>query len=109
MNEPLFLNLYDVESREPVPGADVRFVHSDNMTLAYWHFEPGTPLPDHNHPHEQVTNVIEGVYELTIEGETTRIEAGSVVIIPPHASHSGKSITECRVIDVFYPVREDYR
>jgi quercetin dioxygenase-like cupin family protein len=32
-----------------------------------------------------------------------------VVIIPPHAVHSGKAMAKSRVIDVFYPIREDYR
>jgi len=79
------------------------------MTLAYWSFEPEVLVPDHAHPHEQVTNIVEGVFDLTVEGETHRLEAGSVFVIPPNASHSGKSITECCLIDVFYPVREDYR
>lgn len=99
----------EIEKRELIPGAAVGFVHSENMTLAYWDFDAGVPLPEHSHPHEQVTNVIEGVFELTVEGETKRLEAGSVVVIPPHAVHSGRSVTRCRVIDAFYPVREDYR
>jgi quercetin dioxygenase-like cupin family protein len=43
------------------------------------------------------------------EIEEKRLGPGSVVIIPPHAVHSGKSVTRSRVIDVFYPIREDYR
>jgi len=30
-------------------------------------------------------------------------------VIPGGVPHAGKSITESRVIDVFHPVREDYR
>ncbi|MGD2144965.1 MAG: cupin domain-containing protein [Anaerolineae bacterium] len=99
----------EIETRELIPGADVGFVHTENMTLAYWDFDPGVPLPEHSHTHEQVTNIIEGVFELTVGGETRQLEAGSVVVIPPNATHCGRSVTECRVIDVFYPVREDYR
>jgi quercetin dioxygenase-like cupin family protein len=50
-----------------------------------------------------------GSFELTIDGETLELEAGSVVIIPPNAVHSGRARTGCYVMDVFYPVREDYR
>jgi len=103
------LQLSDVERRELVEGAEVRFVHSENMTLAYWSFEPDVLVPDHAHPHEQVTNIIEGAFDLTVEGETHRLKAGSVVVIPPNASHHGKSVTACRIIDAFHPVREDYR
>ena len=46
---------------------------------------------------------------LTVAGDTYRLESGSVVLIPPHAPHSGKSVTACRILDVFHPVREDLK
>jgi len=102
-------DLSEVASQRLLEGAEVRFVHSETMTIAYWTFEPDVPLPEHAHPHEQVTNVIEGVFDLTVKGETTRLEAGSVAVIPPNVPHAGRAVTACRVIDVFHPMREDYR
>ena len=104
-----FVDLEAVESREPIPGTKVKFVHSDAMTMAYWTFEPGTDLPVHSHPHDQVTNVVEGELELTLEGETRTLRPGMVAVIPSNAVHSARSVTLCRLIDVFHPVREDYR
>ena len=37
-----------------------RFVHSERMTFAWWRIEPGAEVPEHDHPHEQVVNVLEG-------------------------------------------------
>jgi len=91
------------------PGSRVRFVHSANMTFAHWRFEAGAELPDHSHLHEQVSNFVEGEYEFTVDGETQRVAAGDVVIIPSNARHSGRAITDVHVIDAFYPIREDYR
>ena len=105
---PMF-RLDELESKQMIPGAEARFVHSDNMTIAYWDFEADVLLPEHAHPHEQVANCIEGVFELTVEGEAMRLQAGSVVVIPPGATHSGRSITASRMLDVFHPVREDFR
>jgi len=102
-------HLYKIEIKQPVDGAQVRFVHSENMTIAYWQFEPGANLPEHSHPHEQISNVMGGAFELTIDGESLDLQAGSVVVIPPNTVHSGKAITGCYIIDVFYPVREDYQ
>jgi len=99
----------DLEVRDLLEGTEARFVHGETMTVAYWRFEPGVRLPEHAHPHEQVTNVIEGEFDLTVEGETRRLRSGSVVVIPPDAQHSGRAVTDCRIIDVFHPVREDYR
>jgi quercetin dioxygenase-like cupin family protein len=104
-----FLNLSDIESIEKIPGYHVRFVHSENMTFAHWSIKAGALLPEHAHPHEQVANIIEGEFELTINGETQRLKPGAVGIIPGNTKHSGKAITDCKIIDAFYPIREDYR
>ena len=104
----MFKNLNDIKQKELIPGYKVSFIHSKNMTFAYWDIEKDSPLPEHSHPHEQVANLIEGKFELTVAGETKILEPGDVAIIPPDAKHSGKAITDCRIIDVFYPIREDY-
>jgi hypothetical protein len=63
------MKVEDIESRELIPGTEVRFVHSGRMTVAYWTFDPAVALPEHSHPHDQITNILEGEFELTIEGE----------------------------------------
>ena len=70
---------------------------------------PGIDLPEHSHPHDQITNIIEGEFELTVDGVPEILSAGHYRVIPPDVVHSGRSITVCRIIDVFSPVREDYR
>jgi quercetin dioxygenase-like cupin family protein len=104
-----FIDLSQQEEKELVPGFHVKFVHTNNMTFAYWRIEAGATLPDHSHPHEQVVNLIEGELELNVGGEVRKLSPGQVVFIPPNVPHSGKAITSCRVIDVFHPVREDYK
>lgn len=104
-----FMRLKELDWREPFPGYRAYFVHSETMTFAHWTIAPGALIPGHSHPHEQVSNVIDGQFELTIEGVTKILGPDDVAIIPPNASHSGKALTKCRIIDVFYPIREDYR
>lgn len=104
-----FLDLAKIDTRDLIPGFHVKFVHSSTMTFAHWDIEQGAVLPEHAHPHEQVCNVIQGEFELTIDGESQVLKAGGVGIIPSNAVHSGKAISRCHVIDVFHPVREDYR
>jgi quercetin dioxygenase-like cupin family protein len=104
-----FLNLHDLEEKQLIPGFKGHFVHSENMTFAYWDIEAGAVLPEHSHFHEQVASMIAGEFELTVNGETKVLRPGSVAIVPSDAVHSGRAITICRIIDAFYPVREDYR
>ena len=70
--------------------------------------EAGAKLPEHAHPHEQVSNLLEGEFEMTVNGTETRLTEGSVAVIPSNAVHSGRAITAWRFIDIFQPVREDY-
>ncbi|HUS85216.1 MAG TPA: cupin domain-containing protein [Anaerolineales bacterium] len=104
-----FIDLDQIEAKEIVPGYRAEFVHADNMTLAYWTIEGGADLPEHRHVHEQVSNVLEGTFELTIEGVTKRLEPGAVAVIPSNVVHSGTAITDCRILDAFHPVRDDYK
>jgi quercetin dioxygenase-like cupin family protein len=104
-----FVELSDIPSQEKLPGCHVRFVHTENMTFSYWRLETGAQIPRHAHPHEQVTTLIEGVLELTVGTETKTIRPGFVGVIPSHTDHAATAIAPCYVLDVFYPVREDYR
>ena len=103
------INLDEIEEKELLPGLHVRFVHSDTMTLAYWNIEDGASLPEHTHHHEQIVNVIEGELELVVDGEPHHLTSGKVFLLPPNVPHGGKALTPCKVIDVFHPVREEYR
>jgi quercetin dioxygenase-like cupin family protein len=104
-----FINLSDLPEREIVPGFKAKMVHSDNMTCTFWNVEAGASLPDHSHSNEQISTVIRGTFELTVAGERKVMEKGSVFVIPSNVKHSGKAITDSELIDLFYPVREDYR
>lgn len=104
-----FIQLSDIQSKELLPGFSVKFIHTEKMTLAYWDIKAGSVLPEHSHPHEQVAaQVISGAFELILEGESKVMKAGDVAVIPSNAVHSGKAITDCQLLDVFSPVREDY-
>ena len=104
-----FVSLETIKEKELVPGFLGRFVHTDNVTLAYWNIKKGAILPQHQHKHEQVTSVLEGEFELTIDSTTQVLNPGMLAVIPGNVNHSGIALTECRILDVFYPVREEYR
>lgn len=103
------IELNEVDPRELFPGFRGRFVHSATMTFIHWEIAAGAELPEHSHPHEQVAHVVEGNFDITIDGQTHRLRPGSVAVIPSGAIHSGTAVTDCRIIDAFYPIREDYR
>lgn len=98
-----------LETKQLVPGISGQMIHTDTMTIGYFDILKGAVLPEHSHIHEQVTNIIEGELEMTINGESKVMKAGHVATIPSNAPHSAVALTDCKVIDVFNPVREDYK
>ena len=108
MKDP-FVKLSALKAKEMFPGATARFLHAEHVTIGYWDFKPGVSIPEHAHMHEQVFNIVDGLFDLNVGGVTRRMEAGSAAVIPSNVKHSGQSVSACRIFDVFYPVREDLR
>ena len=104
-----FTNLEDLPAKEQMPGFRGRFIHADTVTIVHWDVTAGAALPEHSHPHEQISNLLEGEFEMTVDGQAWRLGTGSIAVVPSNAVHSGRALTDCRFIDVFHPVREDYR
>lgn len=104
-----FFKINTLNERNILPGVNVRFFHTDNLTFAHWIFEEGAEIPKHSHPHEQVTHIIDGTFELTIGNKTEKMGPGSAAIIEPDIPHHGKCISKSYILDVFHPVREDYK
>ena len=104
--------IYETEKlkvKEVLPGFLGRFIHTDRITAAFWEIREGSELPLHAHPHEQITIVEEGKLSMTMNDDTRTLEKGMVMTIPSNAVHSGRALTDCRILDIFSPVREDYR
>jgi unsaturated pyranuronate lyase len=105
-----FPKLTSLPTREILGGAiRGQYAHLPTMTIGEVLLDASTIVPMHSHPHEQVTYVIDGRFEFTVGNETTVLEPGMAALIPSGATHGGKTITSCRVIDVFSPARDDYR
>lgn len=101
--------LDDISPREFLPGFFGRFIHGAASTLSYVTILQGSKLPTHQHPHEQITHILEGELEMVIGGETYLFTAGAVHVIPGNVPHSAFAVTDCKVLDFFSPARDDYR
>lgn len=99
-----FYHLEDIQEQSPLHHYKIKFLHSEYMTFAYLDIKAGAVLPEHHHVQEQVGTVIAGKFELTIDGETQILRPGSVAIIPSNAVHSGRALTDCWIIESFYPL-----
>ena len=87
---------------------DVRFIHTDNITVAFNELKAGAEVPVHTHVHETIDYIQEGMLQMTIGEETVEMPAGAVARVPSNIPHGAKAVTDCKVINVFYPAREDF-
>ena len=103
------MHLNDIPSKEFIPGLHGKIVHGERLSWAFWEVEKGAIVPEHQHHNEQMMHVVEGKLEFTLNGETQVYTNGAVVHIPSNSPHAGKALTPCRLMDVFSPVRNEYK
>ena len=104
------------------------FVHNDDITLtelgggvsrkvlAYdedlmsveVRFEKGAVGAMHTHPHTQISYVLEGKFEATIDGKVRIISRGDTYITKPNAPHGVTCLEAGTLLDIFTPMRRDF-
>lgn len=104
-----YVDLNSQKPKEIAPGYFATFSHGEFLTASYVRVTAGACLPEHSHPHEQITSIIEGQFEFTLKGEARLIEPGTSVVIPSGEKHSGRALSDCYLIDVFHPTRDDFK
>lgn len=104
-----FIEVQNLPTKEIFPGFIARGLHTGTMSFMNLAVEAGASVPEHAHPHQQVSQVLKGSFELTVDGETMVLHPGMIALIPSNIKHSGKAITACEILDVFNPEREDYK
>lgn len=101
--------LSTIPAKEIAPGYFARFIHTQHMTLSFVEVKAGSVLPSHAHIHEQISQLLEGEFELTVDGVPITMSKDVVIVIPPNVIHSGRALTDCKLLDTFSPVRADYQ
>lgn len=102
-------NINDIPLKHLISGIAGRYVHGDQCTMGIVEIEKGSVLPLHHHPHEQLTFILEGELEMTIGGETMTLRQGDYFVIHSNVPHAAVAHVGCKVMDVFAPVREEYK
>ena len=106
----VYPNHQNREARELAPGVFARTFWGENLMVVLVNFEAQAVVPHHNHPHEQAGLVLEGRVEFNIGGEIKELIAGDLYLIPGDVAHSAAALGgPARVLDIFHPVREEYK
>lgn len=104
-----FFTVSELTGKEIRPGIGLRCAAGEQTMLTFFDFAPDAVIPNHKHPHEQITYMLTGEMEMTVAGEARLLTAGDGVVIPGNVEHSAKIIKgPAKALDAWYPKREDY-
>ena len=108
--EPQFVHFDDVKAFELIAGVTGRPLFGEGAMINVIDFSPGAVVPLHSHPHEQLGIVLRGMQALVIDGVARELGPMEGYVLPGAVEHSAYCGPEgATVIDIFCPVREDYR
>lgn len=83
-------------------------IHTPQMTIAQIGLAKGAVVPEHSHVNQQVSMVKTGVLRFEARGESTVLNPGDVLVIPPNLPHRFEALEDSTVTDLFTPPREDW-
>jgi quercetin dioxygenase-like cupin family protein len=92
------------------PGVQIQTCATDKMMLSLVDLAPHAVVQEHSHPHEQVGILLQGRAVFFIGEEQKTLQAGDMYRIPGNVRHRVVVLDEpARALDIFHPVREEYR
>jgi quercetin dioxygenase-like cupin family protein len=108
-----FIDLENAPKITQIPGLETTILtgmYGEKMMMVLNGTLPGHTVPMHSHPHEQVGVVYSGKAKLKIGDEERTVKEGDFYCIPSGVPHSDTCIGDepFVMLDIFYPVREDF-
>ena len=82
--------------------------HAGGMMAVEVNCTEGAVGPLHSHPHEQLTYVLSGRFNFTIDGVTKEVAAGDTLYKKPNVVHGCVCLEAGTLLDTFTPQREDF-
>jgi len=105
-----FFRVEDLPAKEMVAGVSVRSVHLADLMMTFVDYPAGAKVPMHHHPYEQITYVLAGQLEVSIEAETRVLGPGEGVQVPANMEHSSRPIGgPAKVLDAWTPVPKMFK
>ena len=72
------------------------------------HLEPGSRMPEHQHPQEQIVHILQGKIRLIVEGTPHELSTGDSFYLAGNVPHGVETIEAASVLDTFSPPRDEY-
>jgi len=97
-----------VELEELNPLLERQLVVGQDIMLARVLLKKGCVVPEHSHPNEQLTYILEGALKFWIDGKEIIVRSGETLAIPRNMPHKAEALEDTVDLDVFNPPRADW-
>ncbi|HLN32969.1 MAG TPA: cupin domain-containing protein [Gemmataceae bacterium] len=92
------------------PGVTIQTCAAEKMMLSLVDLKPHSVVEEHSHPHEQVGIILEGRATFFVGDEQRTLQPGDMYLIPGNIRHKVIALDQpVKALDIFCPVREEYR
>ena len=99
----------DLKTEEMFSGVTRQIIGYDsNIMMVKVSFTKGSIGYKHQHPHQQISYILSGKFEVNIDGKMEILETGDAFIAPSNTDHELKCLDNGIIIDSFSPMREDF-
>ena len=108
MSQATVYRWFDMPQVEMTPKIRRRVVPGEKVMLVEFHLDKGAVVAEHQHHHEQVSQILSGKLEFTVGDQKRVLGPGEVLHIPSNLPHSAVALEATVVNDIFSPPREDF-
>jgi quercetin dioxygenase-like cupin family protein len=88
MESPQTIDWDTQDFTEVRPGIFGATVHTPQLTATLYRYGAGTSWEEHEHPQDQITQVIEGTIDFVVAGSPVRLTTGQLATLPGGTPHS---------------------
>ena len=103
-----YIPWHTVPLEDLTPLLQRQMVWGQQLMLARVLLKKGCIVPEHSHPNEQLTYIVEGALKFWIDGQEITVRAGETLCIPSNMPHKAEALEDTVDLDAFTPPRADW-
>lgn len=108
--ESAFFRVEELPVKQSLDGIQLRSVDLKNLMMTFVEYPASSKVPQHFHPCEQITYVLEGLLEVTVEDESRVLGPGEGVRIPANTEHCSRPVDgPAKALDAWTPIPQHFK
>jgi quercetin dioxygenase-like cupin family protein len=98
----------EMEKEVLSPTIARKIISGEKAMVAQVFLAKGAVVPEHHHESEQITYILEGALQFSIDGKEIVVGKGQVLRIPSFMPHAAVALEDTLDLDIFSPIRQDW-